>query len=83
MALFVGVAQIKAATCDPGQLVSCLDPIVNGTPPPSKCCSKLKEQKSCLCRYIKDPNLGRYVKSPGAKKAKSMFSEKFIRPLVV
>ncbi|KVI08866.1 Bifunctional inhibitor/plant lipid transfer protein/seed storage helical domain-containing protein [Cynara cardunculus var. scolymus] len=68
MALFVGVTQIKAATCDPTQLVSCLDPIVKGTTPSSKCCSKLKEQKACLCRYIKDPNFGKYVNSPGAKK---------------
>ncbi|XP_071739102.1 LEAF RUST 10 DISEASE-RESISTANCEUS RECEPTOR-LIKE PROTEIN KINASE-like 1.4 [Rutidosis leptorrhynchoides] len=41
---------------------------MRGTPPPPKCCAKLKEQKPCLCRYIKDPAFVKYVKSPGAKK---------------
>ncbi|GKD07307.1 non-specific lipid-transfer protein 2 [Tanacetum coccineum] len=54
--------------CSPSQLTPCLRPILKGTPPPDKCCSKLKEQKSCLCGYIKDPAMAKYVNSPGAKK---------------
>ncbi|KAM0003345.1 putative bifunctional inhibitor/plant lipid transfer protein/seed storage helical [Helianthus debilis subsp. tardiflorus] len=66
--LVVGMTQSVAVTCEPTQLMSCLKPILNGTPPPSKCCRKLKEQKPCMCRYMKDPSLAKYVKSPGAKK---------------
>lgn len=66
--LVVGTTRTMAVTCEPSQLAPCLTSIMAGTPPPPKCCTKLKEQKPCLCRYIKDPNFGKYVKSPGAKK---------------
>ncbi|KAJ9540931.1 hypothetical protein OSB04_027437 [Centaurea solstitialis] len=80
----IGMAQTEKTKCDPAQLVSCLGPIVKGTKPSSKCCSKLKEQKSCLCRYIKDPNYKKYVNSPGAKKllrSDNDFSYQYPRPL--
>ncbi|KAL8193749.1 hypothetical protein R6Q57_026441 [Mikania cordata] len=68
VALSVSATQTITMKCDPKQLVPCLRPIMSGIPPPLICCSKLKEQKSCLCRYIKDPKFAKYVKAPGAKK---------------
>ncbi|KAL7614427.1 hypothetical protein Lser_V15G07326 [Lactuca serriola] len=66
--LINGATQTMAVSCDPTQLVACLNPIVKGTPPPSRCCKKLKEQKPCLCRYVKDPSFGKFVNSPNARK---------------
>ncbi|KAF3444301.1 hypothetical protein FNV43_RR13991 [Rhamnella rubrinervis] len=61
----------EAATCSATQLSPCVGPITSGSPPSSLCCSKLKEQKPCLCGYLKDPNLKRYVSSPNARKVAS------------
>ncbi|XP_062094704.1 non-specific lipid-transfer protein 2-like [Humulus lupulus] len=58
----------EAVTCSPVQMSSCLTAITNGSPPSSQCCAKLKEQKPCLCGYLKDPNLRQYVNSPNARK---------------
>ncbi|KAI7728757.1 hypothetical protein M8C21_028686 [Ambrosia artemisiifolia] len=66
--LVIGATPSTAVTCVPTQLAPCLKPIMNGSPPSSKCCSKLKEQKPCMCGYIKNPNFAKYVKSPGALK---------------
>ncbi|KAL8211119.1 hypothetical protein R6Q57_005556 [Mikania cordata] len=57
-----------AVTCEPTQLMPCLKSIMNGTPPPSTCCSKLKQQKPCMCGYINNPKFAKYVESPNAKK---------------
>ncbi|XP_062152440.1 non-specific lipid-transfer protein 2-like [Alnus glutinosa] len=58
----------KAVTCNPTELSPCISAITSSAPPSSACCGKLKEQKPCLCGYIKNPNLKQYVNSPGAKK---------------
>ncbi|KAJ9173041.1 hypothetical protein P3X46_016217 [Hevea brasiliensis] len=58
----------NAVTCNVAQLSSCLPAISSSTAPSSACCSKLREQKPCLCGYLKNPNLKQYVNSPGAKK---------------
>ncbi|PWA36482.1 hypothetical protein CTI12_AA599830 [Artemisia annua] len=55
-------------SCNPTQLMPCVSPIMLGTPPAAKCCSRLKEQEPCMCGYIKDPSFAKYVESPGAKK---------------
>ncbi|KAJ0771012.1 putative bifunctional inhibitor/plant lipid transfer protein/seed storage helical [Helianthus annuus] len=72
LALVVGVTQsaeeAKPTKCDPSQLLPCLKSITYGIPPPPMCCSKLKQQKSCMCGYIKNPKFAKYVKSPNAKK---------------
>ncbi|KAK4393595.1 Non-specific lipid-transfer protein 2 [Sesamum angolense] len=57
-----------AVNCSPLQLAPCVGAITGSQPPSSACCNKLKEQKPCLCGYLKDPNLREYVNSPGAKK---------------
>nr|P86809.1 RecName: Full=Non-specific lipid-transfer protein 2; AltName: Full=Allergen Api g 6.0101; AltName: Allergen=Api g 6 [Apium graveolens Rapaceum Group] len=59
------------ATCSAVQLSPCLAAITKNTPPSAACCNKLKEQKPCLCGYLKDPNLKNYVNSPGARKTAS------------
>ncbi|KAI3808466.1 hypothetical protein L1987_24417 [Smallanthus sonchifolius] len=70
--LVVGVTQSAATevavTCEPTQLLPCLKSIMQGTPPPPLCCTKLKAQKPCMCGYIKNPKFAKYVKSPNAKK---------------
>ncbi|KAE8022061.1 hypothetical protein FH972_007895 [Carpinus fangiana] len=61
----------KAVTCNPLELSSCLSAITSSAQPSTTCCGKLREQKPCLCGYIKNPNLKQYVGSPGAKKVAS------------
>lgn len=62
------VAVTEAVACEPTQLLPCMSSILHGTPPPPICCKKLKEQKPCMCGYIKNPKFAKYVKSPNAKK---------------
>ncbi|KAI3975904.1 hypothetical protein MKX01_041125 [Papaver californicum] len=58
-----------AVTCSPVQLAPCLGAIMSSSTPPSKaCCNKLREQKPCLCGYMRDPNLKQYVNTPNGKK---------------
>jgi len=61
----------QAVTCNPAQLSPCLPAISSSSPPSTTCCSKLKEQKPCLCGYLKDPALKQFVSSPGARKVAS------------
>ncbi|GAB2218227.1 hypothetical protein Droror1_Dr00001446 [Drosera rotundifolia] len=58
-------AEVK---CDPMQLSACATAILQSSPPSIDCCAKLKEQRPCLCGYMKDPSLKPYVNSPGARK---------------
>ncbi|XP_011021288.1 PREDICTED: non-specific lipid-transfer protein 2 [Populus euphratica] len=70
--MLLAEAQVsQAETCNPEQLSPCLGAITSSTPPSTTCCSKLKEQKPCLCGYLKDPSLKQYVSSPGARKVVS------------
>uniref|UniRef100_A0A162AIR3 Bifunctional inhibitor/plant lipid transfer protein/seed storage helical domain-containing protein n=1 Tax=Daucus carota subsp. sativus TaxID=79200 RepID=A0A162AIR3_DAUCS len=32
------------------------------------CCSRLNQQKQCLCQYVRNPAYQKYLKSPDAKK---------------
>ncbi|KAI8528669.1 hypothetical protein RHMOL_Rhmol12G0165300 [Rhododendron molle] len=57
-----------AVTCNPSQLDSCKQPILFGTPPSKLCCTKMKQQKPCFCKYVKDPSLKKYITNPNAKK---------------
>ncbi|KAF7129124.1 hypothetical protein RHSIM_Rhsim10G0070900 [Rhododendron simsii] len=61
----------EAVTCNPSELSPCLPAFTSGQAPSANCCNKLKEQKPCLCGYIKNPNLSKYVNSPYAKKVLS------------
>ncbi|KAF7112275.1 hypothetical protein RHSIM_RhsimUnG0246000 [Rhododendron simsii] len=58
----------EAVTCSPVELRSCLDALTSSQPPTAACCDKLREQKPCLCGYIKNPNLGQFVNSPNARR---------------
>ncbi|XP_030955885.1 non-specific lipid-transfer protein 2-like [Quercus lobata] len=71
MLLFEAPLMAKAVTCSPLQLSSCIAAITSSAPPSSTCCTKLREQRPCLCGYLKDPNLRQYVNSPGARKVAS------------
>ncbi|KDP35032.1 hypothetical protein JCGZ_09320 [Jatropha curcas] len=57
-----------AVTCNPVELTPCAKAITSSSPPSTICCSKLKEQKPCLCQYLKNPYLQKLVNSPNAKK---------------
>ncbi|TKY64815.1 non-specific lipid-transfer protein AKCS9 [Spatholobus suberectus] len=61
----------EAVTCTPTELSPCLPAITSSSPPSTTCCQKLKQQKPCLCGYLKNPSLKQYVNSPGAKRVVS------------
>ncbi|GAA0169322.1 hypothetical protein LIER_23838 [Lithospermum erythrorhizon] len=69
--LLSGVHISKAVTCDVTQLSPCLGAITSSSTPSSLCCTRIQNQKPCLCRYLKNPFLSQYVNSPGAKKVAS------------
>ncbi|XXG65474.1 hypothetical protein AAC387_Pa05g3166 [Persea americana] len=58
----------ESVTCQPTELSPCSAAIIGGSAPTPECCTKLNEQKPCLCQYMKDPNLRKYIDSPNAKK---------------
>jgi len=62
---------VEAVTCDPMQLSVCAGAILSNEQPSSACCAKLREQKPCLCGYLKNPALAQYVNSPGARRVAS------------
>lgn len=67
--VLLGNAQkANAQTCNPQELRLCVVYLSNGAPPSAACCSKLKAQQPCYCRYTKNPNLGKYLNSPNAAK---------------
>ncbi|KAL7171127.1 hypothetical protein ACSBR2_035890 [Camellia fascicularis] len=63
-----GSQMSMAATCNPMELSPCASAIISAKPPTTACCTKLKEQRPCLCQYLKDPNLQKFIKSPNANK---------------
>ncbi|XP_048234531.1 non-specific lipid-transfer protein 2 [Ricinus communis] len=70
--LLLGEAQVTmAVTCNPTQLSPCVGAITSSSPPSSACCSKIKEQKPCLCQYLKNPNLKKFINTPNARKVAS------------
>ncbi|TMW88306.1 hypothetical protein EJD97_018731 [Solanum chilense] len=69
LVLFVSELLVtEAVTCSVTELVPCAAAIMSSQPPSKECCNKLKEQKPCLCGYLKNPSLKQYVNSPNAKK---------------
>ncbi|XP_010450960.1 PREDICTED: non-specific lipid-transfer protein 2-like [Camelina sativa] len=60
--------EVINAKCSAMGLSSCLPAMTSGHAPSTDCCTKLKEQKTCLCSYIKNPLCGSYVRSPNAHK---------------
>ncbi|KAI7749613.1 hypothetical protein M8C21_030126 [Ambrosia artemisiifolia] len=66
--ILAGSQAAMAVTCQVTQLVPCASAISSSSPPSSQCCTKLKEQRPCLCQYMKNPSLRGYVSSPNAQK---------------
>ncbi|EEF35397.1 Nonspecific lipid-transfer protein, putative [Ricinus communis] len=67
----------SAVTCDPVELSACANAITSSSPPSAICCSKLKQQRPCLCQYVKNPNLQKLVNSPNAKKVATICGSPF------
>ncbi|WOH15516.1 hypothetical protein DCAR_0935057 [Daucus carota subsp. sativus] len=58
-----------AVTCNAVELSPCANAITSATTTPTPmCCSKLKEQTPCLCNYMKNPFLQKFINSPNARK---------------
>ncbi|KAJ8769831.1 hypothetical protein K2173_008239 [Erythroxylum novogranatense] len=69
MVLLLGKTQESVAvTCNPMELSPCANAMTSSNPPTPACCTKLKQQRPCLCNYLKNPNLQRLVNSPNARK---------------
>lgn len=67
LVLLLGTQVCRAITCNPLELSACAIAITTSSTPTALCCSKLKEQKPCLCQYVKDPNLQKLINSPNAR----------------
>ncbi|KAK4479900.1 hypothetical protein RD792_015444 [Penstemon davidsonii] len=65
-----GEVQVSTAaiTCNPVQLSPCANAITSSTKPSDTCCARIKQQRPCLCGYMKNPYLQKFINSPGAKK---------------
>ncbi|XP_058088453.1 non-specific lipid-transfer protein 2-like [Magnolia sinica] len=75
--LLINVPVSESVTCNPMQLSSCASAILASAPPTSACCTKLKEQKPCLCQYLKNPNLKKYINNGNAKRVSRACSTPF------
>nr|GMD18508.1 Non-specific lipid-transfer protein 2 [Ipomoea batatas] len=83
LVLVLGASEVEvteAVTCNPLQLSPCATAITSSNTSPSPvCCSKLKEQRPCLCKYMKDPRLQKFIASPNAKKVANTCGSPFPR----
>ncbi|KAK7255021.1 hypothetical protein RIF29_28422 [Crotalaria pallida] len=61
----------EGLTCNPSELSPCIAAVKSPSQPSTVCCQKLREQKPCLCGYLKNPSFKQYVNSPGAKRVAS------------
>ncbi|KAI8534430.1 hypothetical protein RHMOL_Rhmol10G0088900 [Rhododendron molle] len=68
--LFIGVVGLTLffMNGNPLELRPCLGAFTSGQRPSAGCCDKVREQKPCLCGYIKNPNLKQFVNSPNTLK---------------
>ncbi|KAI5684315.1 hypothetical protein M9H77_05543 [Catharanthus roseus] len=72
IAMLFGEARVsRAVTCSPTELSPCIGAITSNQPPSGTCCAKLREQRPCLCGYLRNPSLGQYVNSPNARRVAS------------
>nr|ACM78621.1 non-specific lipid-transfer protein type 2 [Tamarix hispida] len=78
--LLLSQTQVSTAvTCSPAQLSPCVGAITSSSPPSGLCCSKVRQQKPCLCQYMKNPYLRKFVNTPNAKKVASQCRTPFPR----
>ncbi|GMH17058.1 hypothetical protein Nepgr_018899 [Nepenthes gracilis] len=70
MVMVMGEGQVAmaAVTCSPVQLSSCANAIISSSPPSELCCTKIREQAPCLCQYMRDPTLSKFINTPNARK---------------
>ncbi|XP_052179772.1 non-specific lipid-transfer protein 2-like [Diospyros lotus] len=68
-----------AVTCNPVELSPCVNAMTSPAPPTQLCCTKVKLQKSCLCQYVKNPTLRKFVNSPNSKKVSKICRVPFPR----
>ncbi|WCJ21924.1 Bifunctional inhibitor/lipid-transfer protein/seed storage 2S albumin superfamily protein [Euphorbia peplus] len=68
MVILAEVEVTMAVTCSPTELSSCVSAITSSSPPSKLCCTKIKEQKPCLCQYFRNPNLKKFIDTPNARK---------------
>ncbi|KAF5748004.1 non-specific lipid-transfer protein AKCS9-like [Tripterygium wilfordii] len=57
----------EAVVCNPRVLEPCTWAIMSLTPPSSQCCVKVREQSSCLCEYLRQPQLWPFFNSPNTR----------------
>ncbi|KAL0723023.1 hypothetical protein Bca4012_037622 [Brassica carinata] len=53
----------EGVTCSVTELSPCLAAFMSSSPPSASCCAKLREQKPCLCGYMRNPSLRQYIMS--------------------
>ncbi|ERN17256.1 hypothetical protein AMTRI_Chr12g235190 [Amborella trichopoda] len=53
--------------CDISTLTPCGSAFYNSQPPTPTCCSRLLDQQSCYCQYLKDPRYSGIINSPNGK----------------
>ncbi|KAF5750167.1 non-specific lipid-transfer protein AKCS9-like [Tripterygium wilfordii] len=56
-----------AGGCNPRELRPCTWAIMSLTAPSSKCCVKVREQRTCLCEYLRQPHLWPFFNSPNTR----------------
>ncbi|XP_010475550.1 PREDICTED: probable non-specific lipid-transfer protein AKCS9 [Camelina sativa] len=62
-AMDVGVSrEDEKVACVVTDLQVCLPALETGRPPSTECCRNLKKQQSCLCDYMKNPSIDKYLK---------------------
>ncbi|KAK4766047.1 hypothetical protein SAY87_007689 [Trapa incisa] len=75
----VRVEITEAVICNAIELSSCASAITTSTPPSKLCCRKIKEQQPCLCNYLKNPSLKKFVNTPNARRVASTCGTPFPR----
>ncbi|OAY57106.1 hypothetical protein MANES_02G070900v8 [Manihot esculenta] len=58
----------SAVTCSPSEVTVCLPAVAMSKPPSAACCRKSREQRPCLCGYLKNPNLKQFISSLGDRR---------------
>ncbi|KAK7360574.1 hypothetical protein VNO77_02580 [Canavalia gladiata] len=66
-----------AVMCNTLQLSACANAITSSNLSTPICCCKMKDQRSCLYQYLKDPNLNRLVNFPNARKVANASGSSF------
>lgn len=66
--LLMTAGSVVAGNCNPAMLSPCLTAFTGPSQPSKTCCTRLNQQKPCLCQYVRNPSFQKYLKSPNAQK---------------